>query len=125
MRDFRVEGRYLHRLGDILGLVLCGTLANCDDFTEIADYGSDNLGFLQTEPGFSFPSGIPSEDTLDRVLRYLSSEPLEESFKDCLQDITLQGKHLRIDGKELRATVPSGRKHALVQMGNLWVDEVG
>ena len=82
VRDFRVEGRCLHRLRDILGLVLCGTLADCDDFTEIADYGQDNLGFLQTALGYSFPSGIPSEDTLDRVLRYLSSEQLEESFKD-------------------------------------------
>lgn len=124
VRDFRVEGRCLHRLGDILGLVLCGTLADCDDFTEIADYGQDNIDFLRAELGFSFPCGIPSEDTLDRVLRHLSSDQLEESFKTCLEDIVLKGKHLRIDGKELRGTIPSGKNHALVQMVNIWVDEV-
>lgn len=124
VRDFRVEGRCLHRLGDILGLVLCGTIADCDDFTEIADYGEDNLAFLRAELGFSFPNGIPSEDTLDRVLRYLVSDELAGCFKACLQEIVLRGKHLRIDGKELRGTIPSGKKHALVQMVNVWVDEV-
>ncbi len=125
VRDFRVLGRCQHQLGDILGLILCGTLADCDDFSEIEDYGNDNIVFLKEELGFEFFNGIPSEDTLDRVLRYLASHELETSFKACLQDISLAGKHLRIDGKELRGTIPLGKKHALVQMVNVWVDEVG
>ena len=124
VRDFRVQGRCQHRLGDVLGLILCGTLADCDDFSEIEDYGNDNIDFLKEELGFEFFNGIPSEDTLDRVLRYLSSHELEGSFKACLEDISLSGKHLRIDGKELRGTIPSGKKHALVQMVNVWVDEL-
>jgi len=123
-RDFRVQGRCLHHLSDILGLVLCGILADCDDFTEIADYGEDNIDFLREELGFCFANGIPSEDTLDRIMRYLSSKELENSFKACLQDIKLSGKHLCVDGKELGGTVPSGKRHALVQMVNVWVDEV-
>lgn len=124
IEDFRVQGRCLHLLGDILGLVLCGTLADCDDFTEIADYGEDNIDFLRSELGFRFVNGIPSEDTIDRVMRYLSSKELENSFKACLHDIELSGKHLCIDGKELGGTVPAGKKHAMVQMVNVWVDEV-
>lgn len=124
VQDFRVSGRCLHQLGDILGLVLCGTLADCDDFSEIEDFGNDNIDFLKEELGFTFTNGVPSEDTLDRVIRYLASDQLEASFKACLQDITLKGKHLRIDGKELRGTIPSGKKHALVQMVNVWIDEL-
>ena len=124
VQDFRVQGRCQHRLGDILGLILCGTLADCDDFSEIEDYGNDNIDFLREELGFEFFNGIPSEDTLDRVLRYLASDELEASFRACLEDISLSGKHLRIDGKELRGTIPSGKKHALVQMVNVWVDEL-
>ena len=125
VQDFRVQGRCYHQLGDILGLVLCGTLADCDDFSEMEDYGNDNIDFLKEELGFGFTNGIPSEDTLDRVLRHLASDQLENCFKSCLQDIALAGKHLRIDGKELCGTIPSGKKHALVQMVNVWVDEVG
>jgi predicted transposase YbfD/YdcC len=125
VQDFRVQGRCQHQLGDILGLILCGTLADCDDFSEIEDYGNDNIDFLKEELGFEFFNGIPSEDTMDRVLRYLASNEIEASFRACLQDISLAGEHLRIDGKELRGTIPSGKKHALVQMVNVWVDELG
>jgi len=121
--DFRVQGRCLHVLADILGLVLCGVIADCDDFDEIADYGKDNIHFLRKELGLSFANGIPSADTLNRVLRYLDSHHLEECFKACLAHLSLAGKQVCIDGKELRGTIPQGKKHALVRMVNVWVEE--
>jgi len=124
IEDFRVQGRCLHKLGDILGLVLCGTLCDCDDFSEIADYGHDNFNMLREELGFEFANGIPSEDTLERVIRHLDSGQLAACFQSSLEDISLQGRHISLDGKELRGTVPAGKKHALVQMVNVWVDEL-
>lgn len=123
VKDFRVEGRCLHVLEDILGLVLCGILADCDDFDEIADYGKDNIAFLREELGLGFVHGIPSADTLNRVLRYLDSHHLEECFQQCVRHLSLAGKQLCIDGKELRGTIPPGKKHALVRMVNVWVEE--
>lgn len=123
IRDFRVKGRCLHKLSDILGLILCGTIADCDDFSEIADYGLENKAFLQENLGFEFPNGIPSEDTLDRVLRYLVPSELSKCYQNCfaiLQE-NLVGKQIALDGKELRGTIASGKKHALVQMVNMWV----
>lgn len=64
VQDFRVQGRCHHQLGDILGLILCGMLADCDDFSEIEDYGRDNIAFLREELGFALTNEIPSEDTL-------------------------------------------------------------
>ena len=123
VKDFRVEGRCLHVLEDILGLVLCGVIADCDDFDQITDYGKDNIEFLRKELGLSFTNGIPSSDTLNRVLRYLDSCNLEECFKQCLAHLSLVGKQVCIDGKELRGTIPQGKKHALVRMVNVWVEE--
>ncbi len=121
--DFRVQGRCLHLLSDILGLVLCGVIADCDDFDEIADYGKDNREFLQQELGLSFVNGIPSADTLNRVIRHLDSHSLEACFKECIASFSLAGKQVCIDGKELRASIPAGKKHALVRMVNVWVEE--
>jgi predicted transposase YbfD/YdcC len=121
--DFRVQGRCLHGLADILGLVLCGVIADCDDFDEIADYGNDNREFLQQAIGLSFPNGIPSADTLNRVVRYLDSHSMEACFKACIAAFPLAGKQICIDGKELRGTIPAGKKHALVRMVNVWVEE--
>ena len=70
LTDPRVQGRCLHQLVDILALLLCGTLAGCDDLPEICDYGRARLAFLRTELGLAFANGIPSEDTLERLLLY-------------------------------------------------------
>ena len=43
--DFRVPGRCLHELSDILLIVLLGTLADCHDFPEIEDYAKDKKIF--------------------------------------------------------------------------------
>jgi predicted transposase YbfD/YdcC len=123
VRDYRVQGRCLHELGDILGLTLCGCIADCDDFSEIVDYGEDNIAFLQSDLGLVFPNGIPSPDTLERMVRRLKPSSLQQSFQICLEGLSLAGQHLCIDGKELRGTTPSGKKHALVQMVNVWVEE--
>lgn len=86
--DYRVVSRCLHFLSDILGLVLCGTLADCDTFIEIADYGEDNLEFLKSELGFEFPNGIPSEDTLEGVFNHLNPSEIQKSYHYLLQELS-------------------------------------
>jgi predicted transposase YbfD/YdcC len=125
IKDFRVEGRCEHLLSDILVLVLCGVIADCDDFGQVYDYGKFNEQFLKEELGLSLKNGIPSEDTLGRVMRLLKPEGLQTALQDCYRDIgiKLAGKHLSIDGKELRGTIPKGKKHALIQLVSVWVSE--
>lgn len=125
VEDFRVVGRCKHLLSDILGLILLGSLADCNDFSEIQDYGEDNIEELRNHFGFIFSNGIPSGDTLERVMRYINPKELESCYHACYKDIKLQGKHLCIDGKELRGTIKSGKKKAEVQMVNIWIDELG
>ena len=66
---------------------------------------------------------IPSEDTFWRIMRVLKSSELEKSMKSCAFELfnQLENKQLCIDGKELRGTTPSGKKHALVQSVSVWV----
>jgi DDE_Tnp_1-associated len=108
VNDFRVKGRCLHDLIDILVLILVGTLCDCDDFVEIRDYGIDKLDFLRTELGREYINGIPSEDTLERVMKHLLPKDLEESMRACAGEISchLSGKHICIDGKEHRVGPP-------------------
>ena len=121
--DYRVAGRCLHRLSNILLLILCGVIADCDDFAQIHDYGQDQESFLKQELGLGLENGIPSEDTLWRAMRWPKPEPLQQCLQACSWEIgiSLPGKHLCIDGKELRGTVPAGKKHAFVQLVSVWV----
>jgi DDE_Tnp_1-associated len=43
-RDVR---RILHPLAEILFLVVCGTIADCDDYDDIAAWGEAHLDFLR------------------------------------------------------------------------------
>jgi hypothetical protein len=77
--DFRVKGRCLHDLSDIVMLTLCGLIADYEDFEEIEDYGKDKKTYLQ---GFlKLPNGIPSHDTLNWVFRQLDAK----AFEGCLR----------------------------------------
>ncbi|MBX2843775.1 MAG: ISAs1 family transposase [Flammeovirgaceae bacterium] len=59
------------------------------------------------------------------MIRNLDSKLVEDSFKSCLSGLSLQGRHIAIDGKALRRTIPMGKKKALVNMVNVWVAELG
>jgi predicted transposase YbfD/YdcC len=125
VEDFRVKGRCLYELTDILIIVLLGTLADCSDFPEIEDYAKDKEVFLREELGLILLSGIPSEDTLSRVVRFLKPTELEKSLRSACKEIleTVEHKHIRIDGKEMRGTIPLGEKHATVQVVSAWLSE--
>jgi predicted transposase YbfD/YdcC len=125
VEDFRVEGRCHHLLSDILMLTLIGVICDCDDFEQIADYGRDNEVFLKTF--LELPNGVPSHDTLNRVFRYLDSEQILSCLQEWSLSIVsfLRGKQIVIDGKELRGTIPQGKKHATIRIVSAWVREDG
>lgn len=115
----RVQGRCLHQLLDILYLLRCGTLAGCDELLEICNYGRARLDFLRSELSLAFANGIPSEDTLERLLKRLNPKELEHKLRACAG--SLAGRQLCVDGKEHRASTPAGQRHALVRTLSVWV----
>lgn len=123
--DFRVKGRCLHELVDILGLLFIGTLCDCDDLYEIRDFGEDKIIFLREDLGLKFKNGIPSIDTLERILKHIKPTELELCMRNCAGEIAKQveGKQLCIDGKEHRGTIPLGQKHALIRTVSVWIAE--
>lgn len=125
VEDFRVQGRCLHRLTDILMVVLCGLIADCEDFEEIEDFAHDRQAFLSTF--LALPNGIPSHDTMNRVLRHLNPVSLSGCLSKWGREIVaaLSEKHFCVDGKELRGTIPPGHKHASVQVVSAWVRQGG
>ena len=114
-----MQGRCLHQLVGILALLLCGTLAGCDDLPEIGDYGRARLALLRAELGRPFANGIPSEDTLERLLKQPNPKELKQTLRACAG--SLAGRQLCVDGKEHRATTPAGQRQALVRTLSVWV----
>lgn len=120
--DPRRDASCYHVLSDIVMIVLCGYLADCEDFEEIHDYALDKHQLLKEF--LELPFGIPSHDTLNRVFRLIDSDQLEATLLHWGKTIVglLADKHLIVDGKQLRGTRSKGRKHASVQIVSLWAE---
>jgi predicted transposase YbfD/YdcC len=101
--DDREPWRVLYPIEEVLLLVTCATIASCDDFDDIADWGQHHLGFLRR---FSdFYHGVPCA----RWLRNLMNRIDPALFRRCFESWTAAlwpGRHdfIAIDGKTARRT---------------------
>lgn len=112
-----------HLLSDILLLSLLATLSGCDTDEEIEEYGRNKEVFLRQF--LSLPNGIPSHDTITRVLNAID----KKAFAACLYRHSrylcafLQDHHISIDGKVLRATARRGKRNSGVCVVSAWACE--
>jgi predicted transposase YbfD/YdcC len=102
--DPRVSGRTKHRLIDLLVMALCGIIANCDDWPDIALFAQQRESWFRRFLGL--PGGIPSHDTFERVFAALNPRALEACCLAWLRAVAgLAGiEHIAIDGKSLRGS---------------------
>jgi predicted transposase YbfD/YdcC len=103
LKDDREPWRIVYPLKEVLLLVVCSTIASCDDFDDIVAWGEHHLGFLRQ---FSdFHHGIPCE----RWLRCLVNRVDPTLFGRCFRSWVAAlwpGRHdfIAIDGKTARRT---------------------
>ena len=60
IEEVREPWRVMYPLREVLFLVVCATVANCDDYEDIVDWGEANLGFLRRFSEFHW--GVPCAD---------------------------------------------------------------
>lgn len=120
--DPRQEGKCFHQLSDIIMIVLCGYLADCEGFEEVYDYACDKQDLLAEF--LDLPCGIPSHDTLNRVFRRIDPRQLEAVLTKWGRQIVglLAQKQVVIDGKQLRGTITGGQRQAAVQIVSVWAE---
>jgi predicted transposase YbfD/YdcC len=104
-----------HDLGEVLFLSLCGLLCGETTCSGIADFASGHEDDLRDV--LTLRHGVPSHDTLSRVLRHLDPAALDQAFTACLAAMS---GHLRpprgprvlaVDGKALRGAYETGRSY--------------
>lgn len=110
--DPREACKVRYPLGEMLFLVTCATIAGCDDYDEIADWGAEHHDFLRGYGEFFF--GTPKEDWLRVVLNRIDPALFEACFmawattlrSDAPDLIALDGKTVRRSGDEAAALKP-------------------
>jgi predicted transposase YbfD/YdcC len=101
IKDEREPWRVMYPLREVLLLVVCATIAACDDFDEIAAWGSHHLDFLRRFAPFHH--GIPCERWICILLNRI--DPL--LFKRCFESWVAamwpdRPGFIAIDGKTAR-----------------------
>lgn len=74
IEDTRQQKKVRHTLKDILVIVLFATLANADDWVEMALFAENCQDYLRKY--IELKNGIPSHDTIRRVMGMISPEIL-------------------------------------------------
>jgi predicted transposase YbfD/YdcC len=102
--DPRVERSRRHNLLDIIGLTVCAVLGGADDIVQVQAFGDAKADWLRRF--LELPNGIPSHDTIGRVLARIDPGRFAACFSDWVAAFAqpLGLKRVAIDGKALRGS---------------------
>jgi len=101
IEDPRDVRRILHPLAEILFLVVCGTIADCDDYDDIAAWGEAHPAFLRRY--LPYTNGVPGGRWLTILMNRISPGLFQAAFTAWVRD-TWPGRpeFIAIDGKTSR-----------------------
>jgi predicted transposase YbfD/YdcC len=101
VEDPRDVRRILHPLPEILFLVVCGTIADCDDYEDIAAWGASHLAFLRQH--LPYEHGVPGERWLTILMNRINPALFSAVFADWVRESWPEKAGLiAIDGKTSR-----------------------
>lgn len=93
-----------HLLGDLIVICVCGVIAGADGPKGIGIWADSNADWLRQH--LALPNGIPSHDTVGRLLAALKPSAFQSCFEKWIQslrnDDTSNDEVIAIDGKALR-----------------------
>jgi predicted transposase YbfD/YdcC len=123
--DPRIERHRWHKLSDILVIAVCAVLCGAESYPAIEDFGQEREAWLRQF--LELPSGIPSHDTFNRVLRVLEPEALQRGFLNWMQAVAevTHGEVVAIDGKALRRSFAKSRSKRAIHMVSAWATANG
>jgi predicted transposase YbfD/YdcC len=101
IEDKRSPERVAHRLNEVLLLCVCATIADCDSFDAISDWGHAHLGFLRRFLPFDW--GVPSGRWLNTMMNRIDPALFAACFMDWVRACWPEPLDaIAIDGKTVR-----------------------
>lgn len=111
IEDTREPWRVAHPLPEILLLVVCGTIADCDDYDSIADWGEHHLGFLRRF--LPYYHGVPGARWLTVLMNRINPALFSACFTAWVREVwPARPGLIAIDGKTSRRSHDRGADKA-------------
>lgn len=101
IQDPRDVRRILHPLREVLLLVVCGTIADCDDYDAIADWSEAHLDFLRQH--LPYTNGVPGGRWLTILMNRINPAVFSAAFTAWVRETWPdRPEFVAIDGKTSR-----------------------
>jgi predicted transposase YbfD/YdcC len=127
LKDLRREtkGNFQHKLSDILLLVISAVVCGYKHWNEIELFGKAQVEWLKKFG--SFKNGIPSHDTINKVISAIEPECFGKCFTTWLQGIATldKGEVIAIDGKRIRRSYDTANGCAAIHMVSAFASQNG
>lgn len=121
IEDPRVERTKYHPLNTILYIVLCGSFAGINTWTGFADFAEAHQETLKKF--IDLDEGIPSHDTISRVISSLNVEQFALCFEKFVKELSQLVKGtIAIDGKTIRGSADNGKNIKPKHIISAWSD---
>ncbi len=119
LEDPRQTAKVLYPLPEILLLLLAGTLAGADDFSEMELWGNEQLAFLRRL--LPYQHGIPSHDTLGEVVAALDPALFKACFVSWVEGLRGTAPDIvAIDGKTSRRSHARSKGREPLHLVSAW-----
>ena len=115
IEDKRSPEDVAHKLNEILLLCVCATIAECDSFDAISDWGSAHLEFLRRFLPFDW--GVPSGRWLNIVMNRIDPDLFAACFMDWVRACWPEPPDtIAIDGKTVRRSHDRAKGRAALHL---------
>jgi len=123
LTDSRQQGKVKHLLTDIIGLSLLAVISGAESYQDIEDYGWNKDDWLKKYLALSH--GIPSHDTIERVMEAINPKEFSIYFTHWVKDIFHLHEDflLHIDGKSNRRSYDSFKGEKMLHALNAYAGE--
>ncbi|MHC6204696.1 ISAs1 family transposase, partial [Breznakiellaceae bacterium SP9] len=124
--DERQQGKVVHKLLDIVIIVMFATLGNVNDWVEIALWAKTNTALLLQY--VELKNGVPSHDTIQRVMAMINPEVFRGLLQFWGESLNAGGgeklkKLFAIDGKTIRGN--GNKNQNALHIVSVWSKENG
>ena len=118
--DPRIERTKRHLLSDILTLAVLAVIAGAEGWEDIEEFGHSKHEWLKQY--LSLPHGIPSHDTISRVLCRVQPSEFDAALRQWMETLheQLGFRQVAIDGKTLRRSHDRSSLRAALHLVSAW-----
>ena len=125
LEDPRVDRTKEYPLQEIMFLILCGCLCGVQSWRQMQDFGEDRIEWLRKY--LPYNSGVPSHQTLGRVMSLLKPDSVVKSFAQFMSAIfeCNEEEIIALDGKTLRRSFDRASGQQPIHILNAWAVNAG